>query len=303
MDKKIIKVETVTQKRVDKYLAEVVKEYSREFFKVLCKNKYVKVNNRYVDPDDKVSDGDVIEITIPEREEYIIGKLKDVEIIYEDESLIVFNKPAFLKVHPARKFDSEPTLMDLLLQKIPDSAKDTWPLSRPFLVHRLDKETSGVLIVAKLPEVQFELAKQFQERLVKKVYRAIVSGIMEEETGEIFAPVKKYKNISLISDAGREAKTLFKVLSTNKEYNVSYLELYPITGRTHQIRTHLSFIGHPVIGDVYYNGTKYIAGKMILRTMLHAYKIKFYHPRRKKWVEYTAELPEDFTCLLSELSL
>lgn len=303
MDKKIFKVETSTQQRVDKYLASVLKEYSREFVKVLCKNKYVKVNNEYVDPDEKVSDGDIIEVLIPERREYVVGSLKNVEVIYEDEYLIVFNKPAFLKVHPAGKFDRELTLTDLLLEKIPEGVKETWPLSRPFLVHRLDKETSGVMVVAKFPEVQFELSKQFQQRIVKKVYRAIVGGTVGQKTGEISAPIKKYKNVSIISDVGKEAKTLFKVLSVNRDYNVSYLELYPITGRTHQVRTHLSYIGHPIIGDVRYNGLRRICGRIVPRCMLHSYKIKFYHLWRKQWVEFTAELPEDFRYFLLELSL
>ncbi|MCX7941301.1 MAG: RluA family pseudouridine synthase [Endomicrobia bacterium] len=303
MERKTFKVEIDIKQRIDKYLTERIKRFSREYIKVLCKKKFVKVNNKCVDPDEKISRGDIVEVTLPERQDYVIGEIKDIEIIYEDECLIVLNKPPFLKVHPAKKFDTEYTLLDILLEKLPDVVKNNWPLLRPFLVHRLDKETSGVIVVAKLPDVQFDLSKQFQRREVTKVYRAIVTGVVEGSRGEIIAPIKKYKNISVVSDIGKEAKTGFRLLSVNHSFKISYLELYPVTGRTHQIRTHLSFINHPIIGDVYYGGVKEVCGKKVPRVMLHSYKIKFFHPRRKKWVEYTAEPPEDFNYFLSLLSL
>jgi len=289
---------------VDKYLAYKIKEYSREFFKVLCKKRYVKINNNFVEPDTRVKTGDIVEVHIPERSEYTVGvenKISNIKVIYEDSDLIVLNKPPFLKVHPAKKFDTEVTLVDWLYKYCPQSKNENWFLERPFLVHRLDKDTSGVIVVAKNSQAQYLIAKQFQNREVKKVYRAIVVGSFDVLQGEIVAPVHVVKNVSKVSNLGKNALTKFKVLSSKN--NFSYLELYPVTGRTHQIRTHLSFINHPVIGDKKYGGVTDIAGKLIPRYMLHAYSIKFYHFRRAEWVKFTAELPEDFKFFLSYLSL
>jgi 23S rRNA pseudouridine1911/1915/1917 synthase len=302
MEKRIFRVEKIEQnKRVDKYLVEKLKVYSREFIKVLCKNKFVKVNNRFVEPSYKVCDGDVVEVEIPQREDYIVGKIENIETVYEDEELLVINKPPFLKVHPAKKFDKDVTLIDLLYKKILNVTNVSWPLQRPFLVHRLDKETSGVLIIAKTPQVQLELAKQFQQRKIKKVYHAIVSNVPKVKTGEIIAPIKKQRNVSFVGLGGKEAKTLFKIISNTEKF--AYLELHPITGRTHQIRTHLKFIGCPIIGDVKYGGVDKIEGKKIPRPMLHAYSIEFYHPRREQWLKFSVEPPEDFKFFLSYLFL
>jgi 23S rRNA pseudouridine1911/1915/1917 synthase len=302
MEKRIFRVEKIEQnKRIDKYLVEKLKVYSREFVKVLCKNKFVKVNNKFVEPSYKICVGEVVEVEIPQREDYVVGKIENIDTIYEDGELLVVNKPPFLKVHPAKKFDKDVTLIDLLYKKIPNVTNVSWPLQRPFLVHRLDKETSGVLIIAKTPQVQLELAKQFQQRKIKKVYRAIVSNVPKVKTGEIIAPIKKQRNVSFVGPGGKEAKTLFKIISNTERF--AYLELHPITGRTHQIRTHLKFIGCPIIGDVKYGGVDKIEGKRIPRPMLHAYSIEFYHPRREQWLKFSVEPPEDFKFFLSYLSL
>lgn len=303
MESKIFKIDDENaQQRVDKFLAQKLSSYSREFIKVLCKKQYVKINGKPVDPDVKLRSGDIVEVYIPERHDYVvIGKFKDINVIYEDTDLLVINKPPCLKVHPARKFDTDVTLLDWLYQAYPQNVKEDWFLNRPFLVHRLDKDTSGVMVIAKTSQAQCSLARQFQQRQVKKVYRAIVSGRVNIDEGEIIAPVRVQKNIAKIHCSGKNAQTKFKVLSTKDGF--SYLELYPITGRTHQIRTHLSFIGHPVIGDTKYNGFAEVKGKLVPRYMLHAYKIEFLHPRREKWVSFTAKLPEDFKFFLSYLSL
>jgi 16S rRNA U516 pseudouridylate synthase RsuA-like enzyme len=177
MERKVIKVENILEPlRIDKYLSNALKEYSREYIKVLCKSGFVKLNNKViVEPDKKVYNGDEIEVTIPKREDFInVGQIEGLDIIYEDEDLLVINKPAFVKVHPAKKFDEEITLLDFLLKKFPGFKDNKWPLNRPFLVHRLDKETTGVLLIAKTPKMQFSLSKQFQKREIRKVYRTIV---------------------------------------------------------------------------------------------------------------------------------
>lgn len=302
MKKRVIKVENLPiKKRIDKYLKDVLVDYSREFIKVLCKNKYVKLNGRDVEPDEKVKSGDIIEIYIPQRDDVIAKEgTFNIDIIYEDDELLVINKPPFLKVHPSKNFDKEITLLDLLEKKFPGFRSD-WPLKRPFLIHRLDKETSGILVIAKSPRMQLTISKQFEKRQVKKVYRSIVSGAVNVKEGDICIPIKKYKHISKVSLLGKEAQTSFKVLSKTEYF--SYLEVYPKTGRTHQIRTHLSFIGHPIIGDANYGGLKEISGKEVPRIMLHAYGIEFFDPRKKLWVSFKADLPEDFCFFLSFLHL
>jgi 23S rRNA pseudouridine1911/1915/1917 synthase len=304
MERKVIKVENILEPlRIDKYLSDVLKEYSREYIKVLCKNGFVKLNNKViVEPDKKVYNGDEIEVTIPKREDFInVGQIEGLEIIYEDEDLLVINKPAFVKVHPAKKFDEEITLLDFLLKKFPSFKDNKWPLNRPFLVHRLDKETTGVLLISKTPKMQFSLSKQFQKREIRKVYRTIVAGKVLKKQIEVIAPIKKEKNFSKINFLGKEAKTEIKVLSSTEKY--SYLEIYPKTGRTHQIRAHLSFIGYPIIGDVAYGGPKKVEDKDVPRVMLHAYSIEFFDYRRKIWRKFIAEFPLDFRFFLSFLSL
>lgn len=302
MDKKIFKVEDIiTSVRIDKYLSSKITDFSREFIKTLCNNGLVKLNNKYVKPDTKVRKNDIIEVTLPERKDYIVGEVKDINIIYEDEDIMVINKPAFLKVHPSKNFDTELTLIDILFEKIPSSLKQDWPLNRPYLVHRLDKETSGILLVAKHPQSQYFLANQFKKRNIKKTYRSIVSGEFSQKEGEILAPIEKKRNISTVSAIGKEAITRFKLLKSKD--NFSYLEIYPLTGRTHQIRAHLSFIGHPIIGDKIYKGVLEINDKKVQRVMLHAYSLEFIHPGRKIWQKYIADYPEDFKFFLSYLCL
>lgn len=302
MEKRVFKVEDISLPvRIDKYLSSKLVDFSREFIKLLCKNGLVKLNDKCVNPDAKVKINDTIEVVLPERKDYIVGKIKDLQIIYEDEDILVINKPAFLKVHPSKNFDTEQTLMDILYERIPSTSKLPWPLNRPYLVHRLDKETSGILLIAKNPQSQYFLANQFKQRQIKKTYRGIVSGTLIQKEGKIFAPIEKEKNISKISPVGKEAITYFKIL--NSKNNFSYLEIYPLTGRTHQIRAHLSFIGHPIIGDRLYRGVLKVDNIKITRVMLHAYSLEFVHPRRKIWQKYIADYPEDFKFLLSYLGL
>ncbi len=190
-----------------------------------------------------------------------------------------------------------------MLEKFPSTGKLSWPLNRPFIVHRLDKDTSGVLLIAKKPEMQYYLSKQFQEHKIKKTYRAIVKGKVLSKHGEIIAPLKRLINKTKVDNLGKPAETKYKVLSSNEQ--VSYLEIYPITGRTHQIRAHLSYIGHPILGDTEYGDIKEFGELNITRVMLHAYKISFlYHKNRsEQWISFTAKLPQDFCQVLSWFGL
>ncbi|MEN3013022.1 MAG: RluA family pseudouridine synthase [Endomicrobiia bacterium] len=302
MEKIKLKVEKIASPvRIDKYLSDKFTNYSREFIKLLCKNQLVKINGQYAEPDFRIKENDEIEISFPHRDEYVVGEVEKLSIIYEDEDILVINKPPFLKVHPSKNFDPEITLIDLLSKKIPQKPDFVWPLNRPYLVHRLDKETSGVLIVAKNPQAQYQISKQFKQRQIKKVYRCMVFGEIKDKEGEIIAPIKKEKHISKVASIGKQAVTRFKLLSFKN--NISYLEVYPFTGRTHQIRAHLSFIGYPLLGDLMYHGVSKIENIKIPRVMLHAYSIEFIHPGRQTWQKYIAEYPEDFKFLLSYFSL
>ncbi len=310
MERKVITVQT-TSVRIDKYLKTLFPEYSREYLKLLCKLQYVKVDGKNVVPSDKVKNGQRIEIFLPQREDIWLNKdleffskteVLPFEIIYEDEDLLVINKHSGLIVHPSKKLDFRKSLLDYLLELYPKNKNFVWPLGRPFIVHRLDKDTSGVMLVAKTPQMQYYLSNLFQQREIKKVYRAIVSGKFREQQGEIVAPLEKFGSLTRISVSGKDAVTKFKVLSSNQE--VTYLELYPLTGRTHQIRTHLSFINHPILGDVKYHGSLELFGKKIPRIMLHSYKIKFRLKKfndfggEEQWKEFTAKLPQDFCSIL-----
>ena len=290
--KKGIQVEE-NSRRLDIYLSEKFKDYSRSFLQKLIKNGFVKVNsNKVLKADLKLKADDIVEIEFPEKKK-IFDKLENfLEIVYEDDSILVINKPAGLCVHPAGKFSLEPTLVDFL-------GRQEKGLDRSGIVHRLDRDTSGIMVIAKTPQAQFSLMKQFQKRMVKKTYLGIVHGIFSYKEYEISAPImrsdKDRKKFCI--GPGRDAVTEFKVLKCFNNY--SLLEIYPQTGRTHQIRVHLSSIGHPIVGDKLYGNKK----DDVPRQMLHSYKLKLFHPEEKKQMEFTAKMPDDFLSILKKLSV
>ncbi len=304
MEKKIIKVEENDNVRIDKYLKFELINFSREYIKTLCKLGYIKLNNKNVESSSKVKVGDIIEINIPSRKDISYNENTEFETIFENKDFVVINKPAGLLVHPGSNFDSRKTLLDILTEKYKNVTSLKWLGERPFLVHRLDKDTSGVMIVAKNPQTQYFLSKQFENRKVEKVYLAIVEGEINEYMGKISALIEKTKNAIRVGPLGRHSITEFKVISKNNRF--TYLELYPKTGRTHQIRVHMAYIKHPIIGDLEYGGKEYISGTKVLRTMLHSYKIKFMFPQKKekneegkKCLEFCAQIPKDFLSMLS----
>jgi 23S rRNA pseudouridine1911/1915/1917 synthase len=172
----------------------------------------------------------------------------------------------------------------------------------PFLVHRLDKDTSGILVIAKNEKAKNSLVKQFEKRAVKKVYMTAVKGNINEDRGRIEAPLGRSPNdrkkIVVGPLAKKNSVTEFKVLFRSRDYSV--LEVYPLTGRTHQIRSHMVYIGHPVIGDIYYGGPASSAGRTFVRQMLHARRISFTHPTTGKKVEFEAPVPDDMKGLYNE---
>lgn len=229
------------------------------------------------------------------------------KIIFEDDSLLVLDKPAGMIVNRADTTKGEVTVQDWVEKNFCASRSDLEPqnkesdfLNRAGIVHRLDKETSGLLLVAKTPAVFEDLQRQFKERKVKKVYSALVHGHVTPGEGEIRVPVGRLpwdrKKFGVIA-GGREAATKYKVITnhTLDANNDTLLELYPETGRTHQIRVHLKYINHPIFSDPLYAGRKQARKdrKVLSRLFLHASKISFYHPRTGDLVSFESPLPEE----------
>ena len=276
--------------RLDVFLSKKFKDYSRSYFQRLINAGSVTVNGKTVvphyeiRPDDKISVDFLVESNTEVKRETL-----PLEIIHEDKDIMVLNKEPGMVVHPACGHPTG-TLLNALL----GYAKGKFT---PFLVHRLDKDTSGVIIVAKNEKSKNKLMKMFQGRRIKKVYLTAVKGFVSEDKGKIDAPLGRSpidrKKIEVGPLADKAAVTEFKVLSRGDEYSV--LEVYPYTGRTHQIRSHMAYIGHPVLGDITYGGPEKVDGHKFQRQMLHAYKITFQHPGSAKSVEFTAEPPSDFS--------
>lgn len=295
--------------RIDNVLAKLMDAYSRTFVQKLIRKKLVKINNKVAKKGNRVSVGDVITVKKAKLEKSKF-EAKDIplEIIYEDDDLLIVNKPAGLLTHPSAHEQSY-TLVNALLHHCGNSLSGIGGEKRPGIVHRLDKDTSGVIVVAKHDESHKDLAKQIQQRKVEKYYLALVVGLMKSSSGTIEAPLlktrihKKNKVVISPNKLAKDSLTHFTVKEKIKD-KYSLLEVQIITGRTHQIRVHLASINHPVVGDKTY-GNKNVnsdTNKMgLTRQFLHAYKLKFRHPRTHEWVEFKAPLSEDLKNILEAL--
>jgi len=241
-------------------------------------------------PNHKVKPGEHIRVILPEKEE---SKLQaeqiSLEVVYEDDDLAIINKQTGLVVHPAPG-NREHTLANALLGRFKELSDINE--NRPGIVHRLDKETSGLLVIAKNNASHLKLAKQFAEHSIQRKYIAIVSGRLEFDENIIEAPIArnplKRKNMAVsFTQNSKYAKTHYRTLKRSKDF--SLLELRPFTGRTHQLRVHLAFIGHPILGDA-----KYGKGNFFPRLALHAQEIGFIHPSTNKPVHFTSKIPAEF---------
>ncbi|MDD5013783.1 MAG: RluA family pseudouridine synthase [Atribacterota bacterium] len=288
--------------RLDLYLTQQEIYPSRSQIRNLISQGKIRVNNRSAKPSYILKDGDVINLTpIEQKELEIEAEAIPLDIIYEDEYLVVVNKPADMIIHPAGKIRSS-TLVNALLYHCHDSLSGIGGVIRPGIVHRLDKDTSGLMMVAKNDLAHLDLSKQIKEHQISKKYIALVHGNLKDDSGIINAPIgrslKNRKKMAVTEEGkSREAVTQFKVLKRFSGYTL--VEVTLRTGRTHQIRVHLAFIGYPIVGDQFYGHKK--QGLNIDRQALHSHILGFVHPSSKKYMEFSAPLPQDIQELIDYL--
>ncbi|KTC65942.1 ribosomal large subunit pseudouridine synthase D (plasmid) [Legionella adelaidensis] len=294
-------------KRVDAVLAELFPEYSRSQLSSWLKAGFITINKRVYKPKEKVFGGENLEIKIiPQVEESSLGEDIPLAIIYEDEHLIIINKPAGLVVHPGAG-NLQHTLVNALIHHNPDLQQ----LPRAGIIHRLDKDTTGLLIVAKTLHAHTQLIRQMQAREIQRHYLALVNGhvISGKRIETFFGRHPKNRLKMAVCNHGKEAITEFSI---RKHYNsFTLLDVKLFTGRTHQIRVHLSHINYPIVGDSLYGGRLRIPPqatdqlKQMLqqfkRQALHAYHLSFTHPISKQELTFSAPIPDDFQLLLNLL--
>jgi len=307
-------------RRLDKYLAARLQQYSRSFLQRLIREGAVKVDNKAVKASYSIHKGDTITLEIPVLEkEHLKPEDIPLDIIYEDEYLMLVNKPPDMVVHPASRYMSG-TLVNALLfhcEKLSQSGGHY----KAGIVHRLDRDTSGVMLVIKSDAVHEDVARQFERRTVHKEYLALVEGDVELDSDQVELPIGRHTKDRLKmsirhDEGGKEATSIYEVLERFGDFTL--VKVMPRTGRTHQIRVHMKAIGHPIVADAAYNSrdclyARDITGRgerpstpddeppILERQALHAYRIEFFHPILKKRVSFQAELPEDMQRVLKLL--
>jgi 23S rRNA pseudouridine1911/1915/1917 synthase len=288
--------------RLDMFLREKFPAASRGALQRLIEQGHIRVNGRRVKPTHHPRAGEQIEVCWPEaRPAEAQPEEIPLDILFEDKSLLVLNKPAGLVVHPAAGHE-EHTLVNALLHHCQGSLSGIGGVARPGIVHRLDKDTSGCLVVAKNDETHLALSAQFAGRQVEKIYQAILCGELPRESGEIHAAIARHpshrKRMAVPDDAsGRAAHTSYRVLE--RLHSATFVEAQIHTGRTHQVRVHFQFLGHPLAGDETYGARqnarlKELTNYAAPRVMLHARELSFVHPRTEKEMSFESPLPRDF---------
>jgi 23S rRNA pseudouridine1911/1915/1917 synthase len=302
-------VKSLPSGRLDAFLRETFPTVSRVALKRLIEQGHVRVNGHAVKPTHSPRAGEQIEIHWPEVEPAEARPEEiPLDILFEDRSLLVLNKPAGLVVHPAAGHE-EHTLVNALLHHCRGSLSGIGGVARPGIVHRLDKETSGCLVIAKNDGTHLALSRQFAAREVGKIYNAILCGELARDSGEIRAAIARHpthrKRMAVRDDdSGRAAHTGYRVLE--RLNSATFVEAQLHTGRTHQIRVHFQFLGHPLVGDMTYGARQNkklteLTGYEPPRVMLHARELSFIHPRTEKEMSFEAPLPEDFRVALKSL--
>lgn len=291
-------IEENVNKRIDTYLSEILKE-SRTKIQELIKSENIKVNGVKTKSSYKLEKGDKVYINIPEAKQVdIIAQDINIDIVYEDKYLLIVNKKAGMVVHPSKGHEQN-TLVNALLYKVGDLSGINGEI-RPGIVHRLDKDTSGLIIIAKDDKTHNLLTEMFKNKEIKKIYYAIVKGSMNKQSGTLISNIgrdeKDRKKMSVKKDGGKEAITNYDVIDKNEKYSLVRLNLK--TGRTHQIRVHLSHFFFPIIGDSVYGRKDEFS-----RQMLHAYELSFIHPITKKSINVIGNFHKDFNDALNKTKL
>ena len=279
--------------RIDKYLSSVNEQLSRSYIQKLLKSGLVLVDGKPVKASYQVDEGDVISLDIPEAVE--------PDILYEDQDVILVNKPKGMVVHPAAGHYSH-TLVNGLMHHCKDQLSGINGVMRPGIVHRIDMDTTGVIIACKNDMAHNSIAAQLKEHSITRRYQAIVHGVLKDDAGTVEGPIGRHptdrKKMSINYNNGKSAVTHYKVLKRFRQY--THVECRLETGRTHQIRVHMASIGHPLLGDLVYGPGKCPIPGLQGQT-LHAGVLGFIHPRTGEYMEFTAPLPEYFAKLLNTL--
>lgn len=288
--------------RLDKFLSTIYPDFSRAFFQKLIKNQKVWVNDQNQKASFPVHTDDLVKIEIPDAvETTIVPEDIPLDILYEDQDLLIVNKPKGMVVHPSAGHYTD-TLVNAIMYHCKDSLSGINGEIRPGIVHRIDMDTTGSLIVCKNDEAHVDIAQQIKEHSVNRIYVGIVCGNVKDDEGTIEGPIGRHpierKKMAINEKNGKPAITHYKVLERFGNY--TYMQFKLETGRTHQIRVHMASIGHPLLGDALYSSNR-STFKNLQGQTLHAQTIGFIHPKTGEYMEFSAPLPEYFKKLLSIL--
>lgn len=303
MENKVLQTEEFVGERIDKFLSCRLEEVSRSYIQKLIKEGHVSVNGKPVKANYKLGAGDKISVEIPEaKEPDILPEDIPLDILYEDQDILVVNKPKGMVVHPAAGHYSG-TLVNALMYHCKDSLSGINGVMRPGIVHRIDMDTTGSLLVCKNDEAHRILAEQLKEHTIRREYHAIVYGNIKEDTGTVDAPIGRHptdrKKMSINHKNGKQAVTHYEVLE--RFGNFTYIRCRLETGRTHQIRVHMASLHHPLLGDEVYGPSSRPPFPGLKGQVLHAKILGIYHPATGEYMEFDAPLPQYFVDLLQKL--
>lgn len=303
MENKVLQAEEFVGERIDKFLSCRLEEVSRSYIQKLIKEGRVSVNGKPVKANYKLGAGDEISVEIPEaKEPDILPEDIPLDILYEDQDILVVNKPKGMVVHPAAGHYSG-TLVNALMYHCKDSLSGINGVMRPGIVHRIDMDTTGSLLVCKNDEAHRILAEQLKEHTIRREYHAIVYGNIKEDTGTVDAPIGRHptdrKKMSINHKNGKQAVTHYEVLE--RFGNFTYIRCRLETGRTHQIRVHMASLHHPLLGDEVYGPSSRPPFPGLKGQVLHAKILGIYHPATGEYMEFDAPLPQYFVDLLQKL--
>ena len=303
MENKVLQAEEFVGERIDKFLSCRLEEVSRSYIQKLIKEGHVSVNGKPVKANYKLGAGDEISVEIPEaKEPDILPEDIPLDILYEDQDILVVNKPKGMVVHPAAGHYSG-TLVNALMYHCKDSLSGINGVMRPGIVHRIDMDTTGSLLVCKNDEAHRILAEQLKEHTIRREYHAIVYGNIKEDTGTVDAPIGRHptdrKKMSINHKNGKQAVTHYEVLE--RFGNFTYIRCRLETGRTHQIRVHMASLHHPLLGDEVYGPASRPPFPGLKGQVLHAKILGIYHPATGEYMEFDAPLPKYFVDLLQKL--